>query len=310
VSVSTKLVISNSKPHNHAGNPPYKFLCLKLHSTASSLHLGTFQLSFQTSSKSTTLYLLVLVPRPRRMDIYTFPSTPSRRPPFTVITLVFLAISNIFVLFLLCHVSAHQATPCRIPTSTSSSAPSGSSSSNAKSESNSLGSHPRTFFSDLLPAIVLGRRPENERKEDTLLDQAQSAKTGGFLMLSENGAKVKSYGVSMFHQLHCVDMLRDTVKELHEDEHGDGNATEMHAHYARRRLRWRAGLNVVEHQLQGNLDPTDHLDHCLDYISQVGGLSAKFIRFHPIASPSRSFPLLSTSLFTSTFHFFPFISSS
>jgi hypothetical protein len=56
-------------------------------------------------------------------------------------------------------------------------------------------------------------------------------------MLRENGDKVKHFGVSMFHQLHCLEMVRDALGK--GTWHGpDGNGK-------------RGGLDRVEHSLEG-----------------------------------------------------------
>lgn len=73
---------------------------------------------------------------------------------------------------------------------------------------------------------------------------------GGFLMVEEADGATKGYGVSMFHQLHCLTMIRTMLL---------GQAMSM------------------EHETQGEewkKDPR-HWVHCLEYLTQVWF-------FHPV----------------------------
>jgi len=73
---------------------------------------------------------------------------------------------------------------------------------------------------------------------------------GGFLRLREPSGRVDYYGVSMYHQLHCLKMLRDKIE-------GKGSGHEHHGSHGHER-------RVIDDQVT-----PDHLIHCLDYISQV-----------------------------------------
>ena len=70
---------------------------------------------------------------------------------------------------------------------------------------------------------------------------------GGFLMVEEFDHQIKGYGVSMFHQLHCLAMVRGMLL---------GKATSS------------------EHEVDKNWmkDPLHYL-HCLDYMTQVSFVS-------------------------------------
>lgn len=85
---------------------------------------------------------------------------------------------------------------------------------------------------------------------------------GGFLMVTEADQSETAYGISMFHQLHCLQMIRGAIqnlqrradKNLPEDRAEDSDhAQPPHTH---------TGL-APSHQ-----DP-DHWEHCLDYLRQV-----------------------------------------
>jgi len=92
----------------------------------------------------------------------------------------------------------------------------------------------------------------------TLLDDARLSLNGGFLRLREPSGRVGFYGVSMFHQLHCVQMLRN---------HITGNASGHGNHQGHGRSK-RHGNDHGRKIVQDELTP-DHLVHCLDYLAQV-----------------------------------------
>ncbi len=62
-----------------------------------------------------------------------------------------------------------------------------------------------------------------------------------FVQLRESGASPKRYGVSMLHQLHCLELLRSSA--------------------ASRCSMSRRGRDAVE---------IDHIEHCFQYLAQVG----------------------------------------
>ncbi|KAK4182494.1 hypothetical protein QBC35DRAFT_395880 [Podospora australis] len=84
---------------------------------------------------------------------------------------------------------------------------------------------------------------------DGLLGEARLTLNDGFLRLREPSGRVGFYGVSMYHQLHCIDMLRI---------HITGQGSHDHSHEASNARREGQGIP------QGG-----HLIHCLDYLSQA-----------------------------------------
>lgn len=99
----------------------------------------------------------------------------------------------------------------------------------------------RVYPSDALNSTV------NIKWEESL-----PTRKGGFLMVQEEGGPAIQYGVSMFHQLHCVMMLRDKLI---------GGGHKMH-HHAQ-------DSNPESHSEDQPSTEEDHLGHCLDYIAQV-----------------------------------------
>lgn len=82
------------------------------------------------------------------------------------------------------------------------------------------------------------------------------SKAGLFWM--EDGGVVNPYSVSMFHQLHCLVMIRDAFTEalaLADSAEGDGRSK-------------RKAPN-----------PHGHLDHCFHYLAQVGCSSTAYPTF-------------------------------
>lgn len=97
------------------------------------------------------------------------------------------------------------------------------------------GLHPRTFF------------PETSASSSSLLQDAQVTRNGGFLMIKSDDAAPVGYGISVFHQIHCIEMLRASlfpVDGLHEHDHTGSRHEER-----------------------------EHLGHCLDYLAQVQWLN-------------------------------------
>jgi hypothetical protein len=110
---------------------------------------------------------------------------------------------------------------------------------------------PETSTADNFLGTQLRRfnSPQNSHSEFgeqySLLEEAHMADKGGFLRLREPSGRVGYYGVSMYHQLHCLKMLRDAIEGKHSE----------HGHKQR---------EVIDDQVA-----PDHLIHCLDYMSQV-----------------------------------------
>lgn len=100
-----------------------------------------------------------------------------------------------------------------------------------------LGPYPRT----IMP-------PQNSSPDAglpfSLLDEAQHLTTvSPYLRVSSDGVNVELYGISMYHQLHCLQSLREAITK---------NGDHQHSEHKRRE----AGRE-------------EHLVHCIDYISQV-----------------------------------------
>lgn len=78
----------------------------------------------------------------------------------------------------------------------------------------------------------------------SLLSKAGSILANGngsqFIQLRERSSKAKHHGVSMFHQLHCLESLRAALYHS------------THQHVAKREM-----------------DEVGHLDHCFEYLTQV-----------------------------------------
>lgn len=117
------------------------------------------------------------------------------------------------------------------------------------------------FFRDIL-------NPEHPDPRSLLQDSRQIIKIdqgNSFARMSSPGEETRSYGVSMFHQLHCLEMLRGAI---HKRQH------ESHQHGSRAVARDR--LEAPEHVLKADkpMSLEEHLDHCLDYLSQAAMCSA------------------------------------
>lgn len=79
----------------------------------------------------------------------------------------------------------------------------------------------------------------------SLLGEALQGANSEFLLLRDVDGKTDSYGVSMYHQLHCLGMIRE--------------------HLARSNV----GSGDHDHHLRNLESQDDHLLHCVDYLSQV-----------------------------------------
>ena len=74
---------------------------------------------------------------------------------------------------------------------------------------------------------------------------------GGYLYETDNNGHQKSSGISRFHQLHCLQMIRTKFRALSfpNESYGDPGTRQAFAH-------------------QHHVDD-DHVLHCLDYVRQV-----------------------------------------
>lgn len=89
--------------------------------------------------------------------------------------------------------------------------------------------------------------------------QVLSTPKGGFLWVKYDEENNEAWGVSMFHAIHCLKMLRNTFQQFsNETNSGEG----MHNHQMHSR-----GPTGIEHEH----DPFDavHIGHCFSYIAQV-----------------------------------------
>ena len=85
--------------------------------------------------------------------------------------------------------------------------------------------------------------------EDVDWDEYLLTPNGGFIMVDEGDGVTKGYGVTMFHQLHCLGMIRTMLF---------------------------GGSMNHDHEVQGaewSKNPL-HFLHCLDYIAQVSNFSS------------------------------------
>lgn len=108
---------------------------------------------------------------------------------------------------------------------------------------------------------------------DGAWDQAMSTPLGGFLLVKHNETYNLGWGVSMFHSVHCLRMLRATMQNyfgLAAENTGHGT----HTHGGR------DGATL-------KVDERTHVEHCLGYIGRV---SCLFLLFHT------GFRLILTSL--------------
>lgn len=99
--------------------------------------------------------------------------------------------------------------------------------------------------------------PNSESESSSLLKESKDIPNQGFLILREATAPARAhrFGVSMFHQLHCLELLRGRIagnneSEIHHHNHHD------HDH-------------AIESQLPSQNYQDDHVQHCLDYLAQV-----------------------------------------
>ena len=82
---------------------------------------------------------------------------------------------------------------------------------------------------------------------------------GGYFTVDHETNNTDKLGISMFHQLHCLSMIRDEMQRLHEvigDGVTAGSALRRHSH---------VGVDVGS---PGH-DDLEHTMHCFDYLRQV-----------------------------------------
>ena len=79
---------------------------------------------------------------------------------------------------------------------------------------------------------------------------------GGFLIPLDAGSGEGKKGITMFHQLHCLQLLRIGLQKVHHGAAGEaGGSVEM-------------AKDMKGHSMHAN---DEHYLHCLDYLRQVRG---------------------------------------
>ncbi|KAL8876299.1 MAG: hypothetical protein Q9198_005481 [Flavoplaca austrocitrina] len=89
---------------------------------------------------------------------------------------------------------------------------------------------------------------------DAEWERALLTPKGGFLWVNYNGTAERPYGISMFHGLHCLKMLREVIQSSRPGMDGG------HAHAAK------VGGHGHGH---GHGQSMNHIGHCIGYIAQV-----------------------------------------
>ncbi|KAL6792247.1 hypothetical protein GGI42DRAFT_335648 [Trichoderma sp. SZMC 28013] len=90
---------------------------------------------------------------------------------------------------------------------------------------------------------------------DGAWDQAMSTPLGGFLLVQHNETYNLGWGVSMFHSVHCLRMLRATMQNYFGLAAGNtGHGTHTHG--------GRDGATL-------KVDERTHVEHCLGYIGRA-----------------------------------------
>ncbi|KAK8044804.1 hypothetical protein PG993_004828 [Apiospora rasikravindrae] len=106
-----------------------------------------------------------------------------------------------------------------------------------------------------------------EENPETLLLRVQeilkSNSGNGFMKIRKKGQPVKNFGVSMLHQLHCLDMLKNIIENGGEAPMGGGHS---HSHGKRAEAETAMRDDLDEIKLA---DGAGHAGHCLEYIAQV-----------------------------------------
>lgn len=101
-------------------------------------------------------------------------------------------------------------------------------------------------------------RPDIESLDSTVdgaWNQAMNTPLGGFLLVRHNETYSQGWGVSMFHSIHCLGILRSTMQNYFglAPENG-GHAAHAHGQ--------RDGATL-------HVDERKHVEHCLGYIGRV-----------------------------------------
>ncbi|KAK4240932.1 hypothetical protein C8A03DRAFT_30899 [Achaetomium macrosporum] len=139
----------------------------------------------------------------------------------------------------------------------------------------------QTFFHDLL-------HPNSPADPNSLLGRARHiVQTDGgnaFVRIAEQDGPPRSYGVSMFHALHCLEMIRGAVHHHdnsttttttpHDHDHNHSHSTTPRTRNtttsSKKKKKKKRSLEAPAHILEASMSMTraEHLDHCLDYLAQ------------------------------------------
>ena len=87
---------------------------------------------------------------------------------------------------------------------------------------------------------------------------------GGFLAGVDDTGRAHRYGISMFHQLHCVAMLRMVVQSLMVDNEANSMAHSMHGSHMTKKDVPDSKYGAAHHDMD-----SEHWLHCFDYLRQV-----------------------------------------
>jgi hypothetical protein len=83
---------------------------------------------------------------------------------------------------------------------------------------------------------------------------------GGLIKVKEKDQSRHEYGISMYHQLHCLQMIRSAIQDLQSQARGDDPAEHDHTNT----------LGDQGHSQHSHSHPGEmHWLHCLDYLRQV-----------------------------------------
>lgn len=93
---------------------------------------------------------------------------------------------------------------------------------------------------------------------DAAWEKTLLTRRGGFLWVEFNDTSNEAWGISMFHALHCLKMLRIASRSSPMVKSVVGVASEARDHIERRRA-------TIGHP---DMDPA-HIGHCIGYIAQV-----------------------------------------
>ena len=93
---------------------------------------------------------------------------------------------------------------------------------------------------------------------DSLWDEVLTP-NGGFLYMIEDD-KPRKYGISMFHQLHCLQILRTKMQKMQRQIDGEvDDSSTLHEHHE----------HAARAEMPTHAKHEEHAMHCFDYLRQV-----------------------------------------